>query len=140
MNIKDIKNIIKFISKLEIKKIKVETKNINIEIEKNFLLNKSENKKTENKEIKNKKIENEKKYIKIKSPITGTFYSKPNPESKNFIEEGDIIEKGKTICIIESMKIFNEIKSENKIKIIKIFNTNNSLVEYNNPLFLAIKK
>ena len=155
MKINDIKDLLKFITKLEIEEINIETKNINIKIKKNkkdHIISKEINNKDHiiSKQINNKdhvisekiklqNVKNKSNYIEIKSPLIGMFYIKLNPKEKDFIKEGDIIQKGKTICIIESMKIFNEIKSEFKFKVIKILINNNSFVGYNSKLFLISK-
>ena len=75
--------------------------------------------------------------VEIKSPMIGTFYLTANPESAPFVTEGGSISAGKTVCIIESMKLFNEIESEISGKIVKILVANASPVEYDQPLFLV---
>lgn len=75
--------------------------------------------------------------ITIKSPMIGTFYRRPTPDKPNFIEVGDEITEGKVVCIIEAMKLFNEIESEVKGKIVKILAEDASPVEYDQPLFLV---
>jgi len=75
--------------------------------------------------------------IEIKSPMIGTFYLSANPESPAFVSEGDLIKAGETVCIIEAMKLFNEIESEISGKIVKILVSNASPVEYDQPLFLV---
>ena len=75
--------------------------------------------------------------VEIKSPMIGTFYLTPNPESGPFVTEGGSISAGKTVCIIEAMKLFNEIESEVSGKIVKILVANASPVEYDQPLFLV---
>jgi acetyl-CoA carboxylase biotin carboxyl carrier protein len=80
--------------------------------------------------------EEAKKYIEIKSPMIGTFYRTPNPDSDPFINVGDSIKAGQTVCVIEAMKLFNEIESEISGKVVKILVDNSSPVEYDQPLFL----
>ncbi len=75
--------------------------------------------------------------ITIKSPMIGTFYRKASPDKPNFVEVGDEITPGKVICIIEAMKLFNEIESEVKGKIVKLLVEDASPVEYDQPLFLV---
>jgi acetyl-CoA carboxylase biotin carboxyl carrier protein len=75
--------------------------------------------------------------ITIKSPMIGTFYRKPGPDKPNFAEVGDEVAVGKVVCIIEAMKLFNEIESEVSGKIVKILVEDNSPVEYDQPLFLV---
>ena len=78
----------------------------------------------------------ESNYITIKSPIIGTFYRKPSPDKPNFMEVGDEIKEGDVLCIIEAMKLFNEIESEVSGKVIKILMDEASPVEFDQPLFL----
>jgi acetyl-CoA carboxylase biotin carboxyl carrier protein len=76
-------------------------------------------------------------YITIKSPMIGTYYRKPAPDKPNYVEIGDEITPGKVVCIIEAMKLFNEIESEVKGKIVKILVEDASPVEYDQPLYLV---
>jgi len=76
-------------------------------------------------------------FIEIKSPMVGTFYRSSNPESPSFVNVGDEVSPGKVVCIIEAMKLFNEIESEVKGKIVKVLVDNASPVEYDQPLFLV---
>jgi acetyl-CoA carboxylase biotin carboxyl carrier protein len=75
--------------------------------------------------------------ITIKSPMVGTFYRTPNPDSPMFVNVGDEVKPGKVVCIIEAMKLFNEIESEVSGRIVKILVDNASPVEYDQPLFLV---
>lgn len=77
------------------------------------------------------------KYITIKSPMIGTFYRSASPEKPSFVNVGDEIGTGKVVCIIEAMKLFNEIESEVSGRIVKILADNASPVEYDQPLFLV---
>jgi len=72
----------------------------------------------------------------ILSPMPGTFYSSPSPEDAPFIKEGDVVSKGDSLCIIEAMKIMNEIESEKSGTIKKLLVDDGSAVDYNQPLFL----
>ncbi|MDA0986672.1 MAG: acetyl-CoA carboxylase biotin carboxyl carrier protein [Bacteroidetes bacterium] len=81
--------------------------------------------------------ESNKNLHEIKSPIVGTFYRSPSPDSPSFIEVGSLIDSGTPLCIIEAMKLMNEIQSEVKGKILKILVENGKPVEYNQPLFLV---
>ncbi len=81
--------------------------------------------------------DNESKYITIKSPMIGTFYRAPSPDKDSFVNVGDTIKPGKTICIIEAMKLFNEIEAEVSGKIVKVLVDDSSPVEYDQPLFLV---
>ena len=75
--------------------------------------------------------------VTIKSPMIGTFFRKPSPDKPNFIEVGDEVSVGKVVCIIEAMKLFNEIESEVSGKIIKVLAEDASPVEYDQPLYLV---
>ena len=75
--------------------------------------------------------------ITIKSPMIGTFYKRPSPDKPNFVEIGSTIEPGKVICIIEAMKLFNEIEAEVKGKIVKVLVEDSNPVEFDQPLFLV---
>lgn len=75
--------------------------------------------------------------LTIKSPMIGTFYRRPSPDKPNFVEIGDEVSVGKVVCIIEAMKLFNEIESEVKGKVVKILVDDASPVEYDQPLFLV---
>lgn len=79
----------------------------------------------------------EAKYITIKSPMIGTFYRSTGPDKAPFVNVGDAIEVGKPVCIIEAMKLFNEIESEIKGTIVKVLVNDASPVEYDQPLFLV---
>ncbi len=75
--------------------------------------------------------------ITIKSPMIGTFYRRPSPDKPNLVDVGTEIAPGKVVCIIEAMKLFNEIESEVKGKIVKVLVDDASPVEYDQPLFLV---
>jgi acetyl-CoA carboxylase biotin carboxyl carrier protein len=75
--------------------------------------------------------------VTIKSPMIGTFYRSPSPDKPSFINIGDEIDPGKVVCIIEAMKLFNEIESEVKGRIVKVLVEDASPVEYDQPLFLV---
>tara|TARA_B100000035_G_scaffold134684_1_gene114642 strand:+ start:703 stop:1194 length:492 start_codon:yes stop_codon:yes gene_type:complete len=77
------------------------------------------------------------KYVTIKSPIIGTFYRRPSPDKPIFAEVGQDINEGDVLCIIEAMKLFNEIESEVSGKIVKILVDDASPVEFDQPLFLV---
>ncbi len=81
--------------------------------------------------------DDESKYITVKSPIIGTFYRKPSPDKPTFAEVGDTIKEGDVLCIIEAMKLFNEIESEVSGKIVKVLVEDSSPVEFDQPLFLV---
>jgi acetyl-CoA carboxylase biotin carboxyl carrier protein len=77
--------------------------------------------------------------VEIRSPMVGTFYRAPSPDTDPYVREGDTIQPGKILCIIEAMKLMNEIEAEITGKIVKILVENARPVEYNQPLFLVEK-
>jgi len=77
------------------------------------------------------------KYVTIKSPMIGTFYRKPSPDKPVFVEVGSSIGKGDVLCVVEAMKLFNEIESEVSGKIVKILVDDMSPVEFDQPLFIV---
>ena len=86
--------------------------------------------KTENKK------EDANNYVEFKSPMVGTFYRKPSPDKEVFVKVGDTIKKGDVVCIIEAMKLFNEIESEVSGTVVKILLDDQTSVEFDQPLFL----
>ena len=80
--------------------------------------------------------EKDSKFITIKSPIIGTFYRRPSPDKPPFVEVGDNIAQGDVLCVIEAMKLFNDIESEVSGKIVKVLVEDSSPVEFDQPLFL----
>lgn len=156
MNIKDIQQLIKFVAKSGVSEVKIESEELKIAIKTSqnskkvvysnppsFIPVQSETEKPVE-SLKPKPVEtNETKsnfenndYITIKSPIIGTFYRKPAPDKPNFIESGDTISEGDVLCVVEAMKLFNEIESEFSGKIVKILVEDASPVEFDQPLFL----
>ncbi|MGC6428247.1 MAG: acetyl-CoA carboxylase biotin carboxyl carrier protein [Flavobacteriales bacterium] len=79
----------------------------------------------------------EDKYVTVKSPMIGTFYRKPSPDKDTFVNVGDTIKPGDVVCVIEAMKLFNEIESEISGKIVKVLVDDSTPVEYDQPLFLV---
>ena len=74
-------------------------------------------------------------YETITSPIVGSFYRKPSPDADNFVKVGDVVEAGQTVCLVEAMKLFNEIEADFKCKIIEVFKEDAAPVEFGEPLF-----
>ena len=147
MKVKEIQDIINFIKKTDLDDVSIETENYKIRVKKNNAtvseIKKNKNISTHISEPVENKVE---KVIKsedkeqsnnviVKSPMIGTFYRSPNPESDPFISEGDSIKIGQKLCIIEAMKLFNDIESELSGKIVKILVDDNSPVEFDQPLF-----
>ena len=83
------------------------------------------------------KSNEEDKYITVKSPMIGTFYRKPSPDKDTFVNIGDTIKPGDVLCVVEAMKLFNEIESEVSGKIVKVLVDDSTPVEYDQPLFLV---
>jgi len=152
MNIKDIQQLIKFVAKSGVSEVKIESKDLKIAI-KTGLSSKpivyaepqgivSQSVSTPSTEanlesgLEQDNISEDSHLITIKSPIIGTFYRKPSPDKANFIENGDLISEGDVLCVIEAMKLFNEIESEFSGKIVKILVDDSSPVEFDQPLFL----
>ncbi|MDW7643669.1 MAG: acetyl-CoA carboxylase biotin carboxyl carrier protein [Desulfuromonadales bacterium] len=75
----------------------------------------------------------------INSPIVGTFYRAPSPESASYVEVGSIVEKGQVFCIVEAMKLMNEIEADFKCKVVEILKENAQPVEFGDPLFVVEK-
>jgi len=155
MDLKDIQNLIKFVAKSGASEVKIETDDIKITIKTG-----SEDSKGETTYIQHvpsmqgqqqiqqpvapapptaeaKQEEADSKLITIKSPIIGTFYRKPSPDKPVFVEVGTNINVGDVLCVIEAMKLFNEIESEVSGKIVKVLVDDSSPVEFDQPLFLV---
>ena len=147
MKVKEIQDIINFIKKTDLDDVSIETENYKIRVKKNnTVVSEIKTNKNTSKQIKKpieskvkEVVKNEEKKLSntiiVKSPMIGTFYRSPNPESDPFISEGDTIKIGQKICIIEAMKLFNDIESEVSGKIVKILVDDNSPVEFDQPLF-----
>jgi acetyl-CoA carboxylase biotin carboxyl carrier protein len=145
MDIKEIQNLIKFVAKSGASEVKLEIKDVKITI-------KTGSGTTETTIVQAPvavapiaqqpaqaaSLETEdSKYITIKSPIIGTFYRKPSPDKPNFAEVGTEVRLGDTVCVIEAMKLFNEIESEISGKVVKVLVDDSSPVEFDQPLFLV---
>ncbi len=76
------------------------------------------------------------RFVKVESPIVGTFYKKPSPDAPSFVKEGDVVSKGDTLCIVEAMKLMNEIESPSSGKVVKILGAEGQVVEFGEVLFL----
>ena len=157
MDIKEIQNLIKFVSKSGVEEVKIEREDfkITIKTKKNtpqqIVVEELPNKlniptqvavpvsqeipqeKTPVGEVSKTEDSN---HIIIKSPIIGTFYRKPSPDKPSFVEVGQNIAEGDVLCVIEAMKLFNEIESEVSGKIVKILIDDQSPVEFDQPLFV----
>ena len=160
MKIKEIQNLIKFVAKSGAQEVKLEMEDVKItiktgsspsQIESGGLVQQiqtvptpivsqipvqttpiTQQESTKNEE----KTEEDDKFITIKSPIIGTFYRKAAPDKPAFVEVGDTIKEGGILCVIEAMKLFNEIESEVSGTIVKILIDDATPVEFDQPLFL----
>ena len=155
MNFKQIQQLIKFVSKTDVAEVNIENNNFKINIKGNSKSNSEpvtqiiqqaptvtptvqpvqpepvqKSLSTSNKET------NSDNYHTIKSPIIGTFYRKPSPDKDVFVNVGDTVGEGDVLCVIEAMKLFNEIESDVSGKIVKILVEDASPVEFDQPLFL----
>ena len=158
MNLKEIQNLIKFVAKSGASEVKLEMDDIKITIrtggdsavtttqhvtlppsvpdaQTHQPLSTQQNAKDQ--PIATESETDESKYIIVKSPIIGTFYRRPSPDKPIFAEVGQNISVGDVLCIIEAMKLFNEIESEVTGKIVKILVDDASPVEFDQPLFLV---
>lgn len=138
MNLKEIKEVIDLMNKNKLEEIEVEKGDWKIHLRKKGKKIVQEVSKTEKQIGKKPPIDlnQEEKFKQIKSPIVGTFYRASSSDAEPFVEVGDEIEKDQTLCIIEAMKVMNEIKSEIKGKIKEILVENGEAVEFDQPLFL----
>ena len=84
----------------------------------------------------NTKTSNEEKRLTVNSPMVGTFYASPSPESKPFVTVGQTVKKGDTLCILEAMKMMNQVQAESDCKIIEVLIDNAEPVEFDQPLFI----
>ena len=157
MDIKDIQNLIKFVSKAEVSEVKYKTKDFEITIKTPLGGNENvsyiaqpqmmsapapsaQSAPSSTPSAESNSAENgadESKLLTIKSPMIGTFYRRPAPDKDLFINVGDKVEAGTVVCVIEAMKLFNQIESEISGKIVKILVDDASPVEYDQPLFLV---
>ncbi|SHK22230.1 acetyl-CoA carboxylase biotin carboxyl carrier protein [Paramaledivibacter caminithermalis] len=142
MNLKDIKELILTIDKTSIQNVEIEENDFKIKISKSIIKNDSVQELEDKREIiektgkeveENKELDSEDIYI-VKSPIVGVFYDSPSPDSVPFVKVGDRVKKDQSLCIIEAMKIMNEIQSEESGEVIEILVENEDIVEYGQPL------
>jgi len=157
MDLKEILNLIKFVAKAKVNEVKIERKDFKITIKSDSVTKAIQPIETSQINIQEQthsgqadsinqnvledqleeKTESEDNLITIKSPMIGTFYRKPSPDKDLFVEVGDTINEGDVLCVIEAMKLFNDIESEVSGKIVKILVDDTSPVEFDQPLFLV---
>lgn len=157
MDLKDIQNLIKFVSKSGASEVKLEMEDVKLTIKTGA--ERSETTIVQQApmgvpqmpvampvapveaapaaEAAAKPAEESSNYVEIKSPIIGTFYRKPAPDKPTFVEVGDSVSADSVVCIIEAMKLFNEIESEVSGKIVKVLVEDGTPVEFGQPLFLV---
>ena len=156
MNFKQIQQLIKFVSKTDVAEVNIENNNFKINIKGSKSQTKEVSQQVVQQPIQQQiqtpiaqpiHVETSKSevqqsdsssdnYLTVKSPIIGTFYRKPSPDKDAFVNVGDTIKEGDTLCVIEAMKLFNEIESDFSGKIVKILVEDASPVEFDQPLFL----
>lgn len=158
MDLKDIQNLIKFVAKSGANEVKLEMEDVKITIktgsekaETTIIQQPSPVQvpvqtpveasapapPTADKAAETEATDNSSNYIEIKSPIIGTLYRKPSPDKPPFVKVGDTISAGDTVCMIEAMKLFNEVESEVSGKIVKVLIEDSTPVEFDQPLFLV---
>lgn len=160
MDIREIQNLIKFVSKAEVSEVKYKTKDFEITIKTPLAGNESVSYMPQPAVFSAPQVTNnpnssapaapsstqaadtpassdESKYVTIKSPMIGTFYRKPAPDKDPFINVGDDVNASTVVCVIEAMKLFNQIEAEVSGKIVKILVDDAVPVEYDQPLFLV---
>jgi acetyl-CoA carboxylase biotin carboxyl carrier protein len=146
MKISEIKELLKVIDQTNLEYVKLENSELKLEVSKK--INPINAIPTNNNEIadySNEVIINEAhdcaiemerdNFSIIVAPLMGTFYSSPSPSESNFVKVGDIVNEGDTLCILEAMKLMNEITSDISGEIVEVLVKNEELVEYNQPLF-----
>ncbi|MCL4137336.1 UNVERIFIED_CONTAM: hypothetical protein GTU68_009219 [Idotea baltica] len=154
MDLKDIQNLIKFVAKSGANEVKLEMEDVKITIRtgaektETTIVQQAPTTPLQMAPVPAQEVaavpvqqaattDEDAKYLTIKSPIIGTFYRRPSPDKPIFVEVGSTINEGDTVCIIEAMKLFNEIESEISGKIVKILVDDSSPVEFDQPLFLV---
>jgi len=162
MNINEIQDLIKFVAKAGVNEVEIEKKDFKLVIKSDYMAKKKTNFKEETKIVqqispvgampspmvqqqviaevtkpeKKEETKEDSNLVTIKAQMIGTFYRSSAPEKSPFVEVGSIIKPGDTLCIIEAMKLFNEIESEVSGKIVKILVDDVSPIEFDQPLFL----
>jgi acetyl-CoA carboxylase biotin carboxyl carrier protein len=139
MELEDLKELIEYLKDTDITEISVEKDGIKVKIKREKFISPIEipsQKFSSTHEKILEKTEEETRVITVTSPIVGTFYRAPSPEAEPFVEVGSKVKKGQVLCIIEAMKLMNEIESEVDGIVIKILVENGQPVEYGEPLFL----
>lgn len=155
MNLNEIQDLIKFVSKSGVSEVEIEKKDFKIVIKSESKIKKEEIVHIQAAPVVQQPVvqaappvaaipvvsppvvSEDANLITIKSPMIGTFYRSSGPDKEPFVSVGDTINSGKTVCIIEAMKLFNEIEAEISGKIVKVLVDDATPVEYDQPLFLV---
>jgi len=138
---KRLEELVKFMEENDLCELEIEEEGRKIKLKKYTPTISEINLSQEKKELTSSEVTSQKEtkkenLIEMTSPMVGTFYRAPSPGAKPFVEEGDVINPGDVVCIIEAMKLMNEIKAEVKGEIVKILVENGEPVEFGQPLFL----
>ena len=139
MELEDLKELIEYLKETDITEISIEKDGIKVKIKREKMLSPmdiSVQKLGSLQEKVTRETEEETRVITVTSPIVGTFFRAPSPEADPFVETGSKVKKGQVLCIVEAMKLMNEIESEVDGVVIKILVDNGQPVEYGEPLFL----
>ncbi len=146
MNIKEIKEMVNLMNENNLVELEIEKEGMRIRLKKTMsanegfngpiLLERGQVTGSGPKQIAQSLKESQRKTVEIKSPMVGTFYRAPSPEAAQYVEVGQEIEPGEVICIIEAMKLMNEIKSEIRGKILEVLVDNAEPVEFGQTIFL----
>jgi len=132
---KQVKELIQLFNESTISKLDLEINEFKLKLEKEVIV-KQEKELLVDINNQTQSSVNKEQYLEIKSPIVGVYYEQASPEAQLFVEEGMMVEKGQVLCIIEAMKVMNEIIAPSQGKIIKKLVTNESFVEYDQVLLL----
>lgn len=143
MNLKEVKQLIDLMNENNLGELEIERDGLKIRLKREGEKIKKEEivtavspaKPSESTEIKEEQLQKKEGFFELKSPMVGTFYRSPSPNAEAFVEPGQEIEEDHVVCIIEAMKLMNEIKSEVKGKVVEILVKNGEAVEFDQPLF-----
>jgi acetyl-CoA carboxylase biotin carboxyl carrier protein len=143
MKVKEIEELIEFIAKSGLEEVSIETDQIKLSVKKNATIirqttptSPSSSLQATHQPVDAVNSEATSPYIEFKAPMVGTFYQAPNPDASPFVQVGDRIQKGQQLCVIEAMKLFNEIEADITGTLVKVLVDDAAPVEYDQPLFL----
>lgn len=145
MDLKQIEELIEILKETEVSELKIEEDDVKIDIKRGFTNNVVKEQPVVTTKVNNESQEKNKNLEKteeenidreeIVAPMVGTFYRSPSPDAEPFVEIGDTVENGDVVCILEAMKLMNEIEAETKCKIIDVLVEDGEAIEYGQPLF-----